>query len=134
MAASTSSSENWRVGWSISTGGSGAGAGGASAADCGIAVVDRGLEALLGDHLVEVAAVVEVQIVVLGRLGGHGLVDHGGCRVATGGAQRLVLEARHLTGVGTVAPLELEMFLDRVVEQSHCAPNPSDAGRELQLG
>ena len=97
-------------------------------------MADRGLEALLGDHLVRLAAVVEVGIVVLDRLGGHGLLDRGGRRVATSGAQRLVLEARNLAGVGTVAPLELEMFLDRVVEQSHCVPNPSDAGRELQLG
>ena len=32
-----------------------------------------------------------------------------------------MLEARDLARVGAVAPLELEMFLDRVVEQSHGA-------------
>ena len=62
-------------------------------------------------------------------LGGHGLVDvglfdRGGRRVAAGGAQRLVLEACDLAGVGAVAPLELEVFLDRVVEQSHGAHKP----------
>ena len=92
-------------------------------------MVDRSLEALVGGNLVVVAVVVEEEVVVGDRrgrrLGGHGLVDRGGGRVATGGAQRLVLEARDLAGVGAVAPLELEMFLDRVVEQSHGVTNPT---------
>ena len=99
-------------------------------------MVDRRLEALLGGHLVVDLAVV-LDVGVLARparrvLRGHGLVGHrGGRRLATGGAERLVLEAGDLAGVGAVAPLELEMFLDRFVEQSHGAPNPSDGTPRL---
>ena len=147
VAASTSSSENWRVGWSTSTGGLRRGRRRCLAADCGSGSgsgsrsgsgslwwigASRRSSAITSSS---VAAVVEVQIVV-GSAGSAatGSSTSGGRRVATGGAQRLVLEARHLAGVGAVAPLELEMFPDRVVEQSHGAPNPSDAGRDLQLG
>ena len=45
-----------------------------------------------------------------------------------------MLEAGDLAGVGAVAPLELEMFLDRFVEQSHGATNPSDAAAFYSWG
>ena len=119
--------------------------------------MQRGIEALVGDHLVAVAVVlvleerrvvllvlldqdvvldqrlvVEVVLVDHRRLVGHGRDRRP--RLAPGGPERLVLQARHLAGVGAVAALELEVIFDGVVEQSHGCTNPSDGARFLQLG